>query len=55
MKQNRHIEHKVDILLEHLGAQLPPELVKAGEDLKAKSNALQAALDAQASNPTKET
>ena len=51
MRQLKHIEHKQDILLEHLGAQLPHELLQAGDDLAAKSKALQAALDAQASQP----
>jgi hypothetical protein len=55
MRQLRHIEHKQDILLQHLGAQLPPELVQAGVDLATKAKTLQAALDAQASQPiTKE-
>jgi hypothetical protein len=51
-KRARHIEAKQDILLQHLGAALPPELVKAGEDLSVKTKALQAALDAQAQQPT---
>jgi len=55
MRQNRHVEKKVDMLLQHLGAQLPTELVQAGQDLSEKTKALQAALDAQASTPiTKE-
>lgn len=52
-KQSRHIERKLDALMQHLGAQLPPELVQAGHDLSDKSKALQAALDAQAQQPTK--
>ncbi len=56
MRQLRHIEHKQDILLQHLGAQIPPELVQAVDELTTKSKALQAALDAQAQKPTqKET
>ena len=43
MRQLKHIEHKQDIL--------PHELLQAGDDLAAKSKALQAALDAQASQP----
>jgi hypothetical protein len=55
-KQLRHIEHKQDLLSQHLGVALPPELVKAGNDLADKTKALQAALDAQAQQPTqKET
>ena len=45
-RQLRHIEHKIDLLNQHLGLTLPPELVKAGEELSVKSNALKAALDA---------
>lgn len=52
-KQINHLEHKVDVLSQHLGAQLPPKLVKTGLDLQAKTKALQAALDAQAQQPTK--
>jgi hypothetical protein len=48
----RHIEHKLDLLLEHLGVTLPPELVSAGEDLAKKTEALRVALDAQAQTPT---
>jgi hypothetical protein len=47
----KHIEHKLDILLKHHEIKLPPELVKAGRDLHVKSEALQAALDAQKQKP----
>ena len=52
MRQGRHTEKKIDILLEHLGAQLPREVIETAADLETKTQALQAALDAQASQPT---
>ncbi len=49
----KHIERKLDHLSEHLGAQLPAELLQAGADLDQKTKALQAALEgAQAQQPT---
>jgi hypothetical protein len=54
-RQLKHLDHKLDILLQHLGAQLPPELVKSGHDLATKTKNLQAALDAQASQEEKPT
>jgi hypothetical protein len=51
-RQAAHCENKLDLLLQKCYIPLPPELIKAGEDLAAKTKALQAALDAQASQPT---
>ncbi len=51
MKQLRHIEHKQDILLEHLGAQLPQELVQAGAELATKTEALRVALEQVQAQP----
>jgi hypothetical protein len=54
-RQLRHIERKIDIVSQHLGATLPRDLLKAGEDLAKKTEALRVALDAQAhEKPTKE-
>jgi hypothetical protein len=50
-KQLDHIERKLDHLSVHLGAAFPPELIKTGDDLKVKTEALRAALDAQAPTP----
>ena len=46
-KQVNHVERMTIVLLNHSQVSLPPELVKAGQDLDAKTKALQAALDAQ--------
>jgi hypothetical protein len=53
----RHIEHKIDLLNEHLGVTLPPELIKAVGEASKKSQALEAAIEAnkdqaQAEQPT---
>ena len=44
-RQSRHIERKIDALMQHLGASLPKELIQAGHDLSEKSKALRAALE----------
>lgn len=47
----RHCEKKIDALSQHLGATLPPGLVKAGQDLEEKRKELQSAIDAQSHPP----
>lgn len=51
-QQLNHLEHRLDHLSVHLGAELPPILVQTGKDLSTKTEALRAALEGvQAQKP----